>query len=99
MHVILDGTDILLRMAHLYIDLTGLPDLYRPDNEEINFIWGTGDRHTNGPQNDADVWVGRIPVYDNDYEELDSILGKIIQYETDPGDISWRESILIPVSP
>ncbi|UCE39294.1 MAG: hypothetical protein JSW00_08770 [Thermoplasmata archaeon] len=81
------------------IDLTGPPDLYRPDNEEVNFIWGTGDRHPNGPQNDADVWVGRIPVYDSDYEELDSILGKIIQYETDPGDISWRESILIPVWP
>jgi hypothetical protein len=79
--------------------LVGLPNLVRPDNEEINFIWGTGDRGPGGPETDTEVYVGRIPVYDNDYEELDSILGKIIEYETDPGDISWRESILIPVWP
>jgi hypothetical protein len=79
--------------------LTGPPDLVRPDNEVLDYIWATGDMGPGGPQNDADVWVGRIPVYDDDYEELDSIIGKIIQYETDPGDISWRESILIPVHP
>jgi hypothetical protein len=81
------------------IYLTDPADLVKPDNQEINYIWGTGDLGPGGAENDADVWVGRIPVYDDDYEELDSILGKIIQYETDPGDITWRESILIPVWP
>ncbi len=81
------------------IYLTDPPDLVRPDNEVVDFIWATGDMGGSGPENDADVWVGRIPVYDDDYEQLDEILGKIIQYETDPGDISWRESILIPVYP
>lgn len=81
------------------IDATGVPDLVKPDNEEIDFIWATGDRGPAGPQNDANVLVGRIPVYDDNYTQLDHILGKIIQYETDPGDISWRESILLPMWP
>jgi hypothetical protein len=79
--------------------LVGLPNLIRPDGEEISFKWATGDRGPGGFEQDAEVYVGRIPVYDDDYEQLDDILGKIIQYETDPGDISWRESILLPMWP
>lgn len=81
------------------VDPTGIPDMVMPDSEVIDFVWATGDRGTGGPENRADVWVGRIPVYDNNYEDLDHILGKIIRYETDPGDISWRESILLPMYP
>jgi hypothetical protein len=94
-----DAADGLTGRYYNNIYLTGSVDLLNPDNEEINFIWGTGDMGSGGPENDADVWVGRIPVYDNDYTQLDHILGKIIQYETDPGDISWRESILLPMWP
>jgi hypothetical protein len=94
-----DTADGLTGRYYNNIYLTGSPALVEPDNQEISFIWATGDMGSGGPRNDADVWVGRIPVYDDDYEELDSILGKIIQYETDPGDISWRESILLPVWP
>jgi hypothetical protein len=94
-----DAADGLTGRYFNNIYLIDPPDLINPDNEEINFIWGTGDMGPGGPQNDADVWVGRIPVYDDNYTQLDNILGKIIQYETDPGDISWRESILLPVWP
>jgi len=79
--------------------LVGSPNLVRDDGEEISFKWGTGDRGGGGFEQDAEVYVGRIPVYDDDYEQLDEILGKIIEYETDPGDISWRESILLPMYP
>ncbi|HEX3047097.1 MAG TPA: C25 family cysteine peptidase [Bacillota bacterium] len=65
----------------------------------IDFIWGTDDDGPGEREPAADVFVGRIPVYDNDYTNLDQILSKIIQYETDPSDISWRRSILIPIKP
>ncbi|MEE9151335.1 MAG: C25 family cysteine peptidase, partial [Thermoplasmata archaeon] len=79
--------------------LAGVPDLVRPDGEVINFKWGTGDRGPGGPDTGSEVFVGRIPVYNDDYIQLDEILYKIIVYETDAGDISWRESILFPMKP
>jgi hypothetical protein len=79
--------------------LTGTPDLVRPDGEHINFRWGTGDQGPGGPDTGSEVFVGRIPVYNDDYDQLDDILHKIIVYETDAGDISWRESILFPMKP
>jgi hypothetical protein len=36
----------------------------------------------------AEVYVGRIPVYGTNYATLDSILQKIINYETASGDIT-----------
>ena len=64
---------------------------------QIDFIWGTGDIGTFNPDYTPEVFVGRIPVYDDEYEQLDEILRKIINYETDPGDITWRNSILLPM--
>ncbi len=81
------------------IDLTGTPDLVRPHGEEINFRWGTGDQGPGGPDPGSDVFVGRIPIYNDDYTQLDEILHKIIVYETDAGDISWRKSVLLPMEP
>ncbi|MEA2109093.1 MAG: C25 family cysteine peptidase [Pseudomonadota bacterium] len=78
-------------------DFTGT-SLTRKD-KVINFVWAQGDRGTGGPDSGAEVFVGRIPVYNDNYDHLDGILGKIIEYETDPGDISWRESILLPMKP
>lgn len=66
---------------------------------QIDFIWGTGDMGTFNPDYTPEVYVGRIPVYNYDYEQLDEILHKIIDYETDPGPISWRNSILLPMAP
>ncbi len=46
-----------------------------------------------------DVVVGRIPFY-NDYDELDHILRKIIDYENTPvEDIGWRKNILLAMEP
>jgi PKD repeat protein len=68
------------------------------DIGNIDKIWVTGDMGESGQRRQtADVIVGRIPVYDGNYDDLDAILEKIINYETDPGDISWRKSLLLPM--
>lgn len=73
------------------------PPVYTTVDQEVDFIWGTGDIGPSDPDYTPEVYVGRIPVYNDDYDQLDKILRKIINYETDPGDISWRESILLPM--
>jgi len=65
----------------------------------IDFVWATGDLGPGGVDYGAENFVGRIPVYNHDYAQLDDILDKIITYETDQGDISWRESLLVAVNP
>ena len=77
-------------------DWDGAADLTRID-PTVDFIWGTGDMGYSNPDYTPEVYVGRIPVYNDDYDQLDEILRKIINYETDPGDITWRESILLPM--
>jgi hypothetical protein len=79
------------------IDLSG-PAAYT-DVRIVNDVWMTGDNGENGRQPQAQVSVGRIPVYYHDYYSLDLILAKIIAYETDPGDLSWRTSVLLPTFP
>ena len=72
---------------------------HRKDGQ-INFNWATGDRGAGGPDVGADVYVGRIPVYDADYVQLDSILEKIIRYETaSASGIAWRDSALLAMDP
>ena len=44
------------------------------------------------------MFVGRIPVYDNNYDDLDHILQKTIDYETPTSDVSWRTQVLLPMS-
>ncbi len=86
-------------LTGLYFDTENFDDFkFAKIDSEINFEWGTGDVTASEPDLDAEVYVGRIPVYDDDYEQLDMILRKIINYETDPGDISWRYSILLPMA-
>ena len=74
-------------------------------NESLWKNWETSDYSTDTSENefglfgsvdlDAEVSVGRIPVYDNDYDILDQILARIITYETE-NDTSWRRSLLLP---
>ncbi len=87
----------LTAMYYNAIDLSGPPVMI--DVGIINKVWLSGDYGTGGMQPQAQVSVGRIPVYQNDYYTLDDVLTKIIAYETDPSDISWRESVLLPMKP
>ncbi|MBU1420641.1 MAG: hypothetical protein KKD01_00470 [Proteobacteria bacterium] len=66
--------------------------LNRVDNT-INFVWSTGDRGPGGVDFDPELFVGRIPVYGTDYAALDTILQKLIDYETVPPP-AWRRSLL-----
>lgn len=70
-------------------------------DETVDFLWLTGDHGSGGVDFKAEVYVGRIPVYDDDYAQLDEILQKMIDYETVVGveDLSWREKILLPTYP
>lgn len=68
-------------------------------DETIDFQWLTGDNGPGGVDFHAEVYVGRIPVYDNDYAQLDHILQKMINYETEQGNLNWRKKILLPTYP
>ena len=59
----------------------------------IYFYWGSGDRGEGGVDFAPEVFVGRIPVYSNDYAALDSILQKTIDYETGMPP-AWRKGYL-----
>lgn len=49
---------------------------------------------------DAEVDVGRIPVFDNNINQLDAILDKCIAYENkDVQDIQWRTNALLIACP
>ena len=93
-----DATDTVNGLTGTYYDnpdFTGFN--FTIIDKKIALYWGTGDLDSGAPDPEADVYVGRIPVYNNNYTQLDAILQKIIYYETDPGDISWRKSILLPM--
>jgi len=54
--------------------------------------WGA-DFGVGGIDRDCELAVGRIPFYGS-FTELDGILQKIIDYESDSGDISWRANVI-----
>jgi hypothetical protein len=85
-----------------YYDNIDFTDLKSTQTDEtVDFAWITGDRGLGGVDFHAEVYVGRIPVYLDDYAQLDEILQKMIDYETVVGaeDLSWREKILLPTYP
>ncbi len=57
------------------------------------------DTGSGGADKAAEIYVGRIPVYNGNCSPLDSILQKTIDYETAAGDLSWRQNILLPMEP
>ena len=77
---------------YFYADLTGNWDL----DGDLYFGEYNDDRGIGGVDFDAEVYVGRIPVYGSDYAILDNILQKLITYETEVGDLSWRKKALLP---
>ena len=54
----------------------------------------SGDYCAGGADKDCELQVGRIPFYGS-YTDLDSVLQKIIDYQSEPGDRSWRRKALI----
>jgi hypothetical protein len=85
-----------------YYDNINFTDLESTQvDETVDFVWLTGDYGPGGVDFKAEVYVGRIPVYDDDYAQLDEILQKMIDYETVVGaeDLSWRKKILLPTHP
>ncbi len=79
---------------YYYADLTGNWDI------DGDGLYGEypDDNLSGGVDYAAEVWVGRIPVYNDDYEILDQILQKIIDYETESDDLSWRKEALLPAA-
>ena len=82
---------------YFYADLTGDWDW---NDDEIYGAWGEDYPKTDGVDFTPEVYVGRIPVYFWDhlmgFSILDSILQKIIDYETEYCPY-WRNSILMPM--
>ena len=78
---------------YFYADLTGNWD---KDGDQYYGEWLHDYPVTGGVDFTPEVYVGRIPVYNADYTALDSILQKIIDYETEP-NANWRKSILMPM--
>jgi hypothetical protein len=92
-------------------DMSGLTGYYYRDinlqqpvatryGETIRKNWENTDfAKTGGVDLDAEVSVGRIPVYNNDYASLDTILRNIIKYESGgfPGNRSKK--ILLAMKP
>jgi hypothetical protein len=75
-----------------YADLTGNWD------KNGNGLFGElADYTAGGVDFAAEVYVGRIPVYNADYATLDSILQKMIDYESSRST-AWRKSALLPMS-
>jgi len=78
---------------YFYADLTGNWDI---DGDQYYGEWA--DYYPEGGVDLApEVLVGRIPLYDADYAALDSILQKMINYESST-DFAWRRSALLPMS-
>ena len=79
---------------YYYADLTGNWDLdgdgkvgEYPDDEGAGGIDWT-----------PELYVGRIPIYDNNVKAMDRILAKTIAYATDRGDKAWRQRVLQPAA-
>jgi hypothetical protein len=82
---------------YYYADLTGNWDfdgdgLYGEGLDDYLHGEGAGVNLT------PEVFVGRIPVYDAKYGDLDHILQKAIDYETSSEDLEYRKKVLFPLS-
>jgi hypothetical protein len=79
---------------YYYADLTGNWDL-DGDGKVGEYPEDLGD---GGVDFTPEVYVGRIPVYDNNAAGLDHILEKTIRYATEAGDRAWRRRVLQPAA-
>jgi len=84
---------------YFYADLTGNWD-YDGDQIYGEYVEDYLESGYKGVDFASEVFVGRIPVYNNNntnYSDLDHILQKTIDYEKDTGDLSWRKHVLLPM--
>ncbi|MBU0494753.1 MAG: hypothetical protein KKA73_15330 [Chloroflexi bacterium] len=77
---------------YFFADLTGN---WNKDGDSYFGEWGD-DTGGGGIDYIAEVYVGRIPFYDN-YDDLDHILQKTIDYERQ-ANATWRTNVLFPMS-
>ena len=77
-----------------YSDLTGNWDL-DGDGKVAEFYDDAG---TGGIDLTPEVYVGRIPIYDNNATALDHILKKNMAYAREQGDKAWRKRVLQPAA-
>lgn len=85
---------------YFFADLTGNWDL---DGDQYFGEWEddfgvNGESGETGVDLAAEVYVGRIPVYNADYAILDHILQKIVNYEDEAVPAGWRKNALLPMS-
>ncbi len=58
----------------------------------------SGDYGAGGADKNCELKVGRIPVYDSNYVNLDAILQKCIDYDTASTGLGYRSKVLIPAA-
>ncbi len=78
-------------------DFSGPPVASQATHPKVHdFFYVRGDRGPGGVEFKADVIVGRIPIYNQNFEDLDQFLNKTIAYENArAGRNDWRRRILI----
>ncbi len=79
---------------YYYADLTGNWDL-DGDGKVAEYPDDDGD---GGIDWTPEIYVGRIPIYDDNVKAMDRILAKTIAYASDRGDKSWRQRVLQPAA-
>ncbi len=79
---------------YFYADLTGNWDL----DGDGYFGEYVGDSSAGGVDFTAEVLVGRIPIYDGNYSAANTIIRRMIDYETDTNSIAWRKRMLLPMA-
>lgn len=79
---------------YYYADLSGNWDL---DGDGLVAEY-PDDKGTGGVDFTPEVYVGRIPIYDNNSRALDQILTKTMAYISDKRDKAWRGRVLQPAA-
>jgi hypothetical protein len=79
---------------YYYADLSGNWDL-DGDGKVAEFPEDGG---AGGVDFAAEVYVGRIPIYDGNVTVLDAILAKTIAYHAETGERAWRKRVLQPAA-
>jgi hypothetical protein len=77
-----------------FAELSGTWDL-DSDSKYGEFI---GDYGAGGADKNCELKVGRIPVYNANYTDLDSILSKSISYDANTSASAWRSKVLLPAA-